>query len=232
MAKYTDPRPVHQQIAADLRAEIMDGSLTGQLPITEKLTERFGVANSTITKALNALRDEGLIYGQRGIGVYVTDQAARVIDAAAYFPADDRLSYTLLSVEEVDAPPDVAAALGARRAVVRRRVTVLDGETLEVADSYLPVDLARELGLDAGRKIRGGVQAVLAAAGVPQRAFADVVSARQPTTREMALLRLPPGVPVLRALRTITSDSGRVVEVDVLCKGAHRFQERYRTAVE
>lgn len=232
MAKYIDPRPVHQQIAADLRAEIMDGTLAGQLPITERLTERFKVANSTITKALNALRDEGLIYGQRGIGVYVTDRAARIVDAAAYLAVDDRLRYDMLSVEEEDAPTDVASALGAQRAIVRRRLTVVDGDAVEVADSYLPVRLALDLGLDTPRKLRGGLPAVLAAAGVPQRTFSDVVSARQPTTREMALLRLPAGVSVLRTLRTIVSDGGRVVCVDVLCKAAHRFQERYVTPVE
>lgn len=232
MARYVDPRPVHQQIAADLRAEIMDGTLSDQLPITEKLTERFKVANSTITKALNALRDEGLIYGQRGIGVYATDQAARIVDAAAYLAVDDRLHYDILGVEEEDVPADVAVALGARRAVVRRRLTVVDGEAVEVADSYLPVRLARDLGLDTPRKLRGGLPVVLADAGLPQRMFSDVVSARQPTVREMTLLRLPAGVSVLRTLRTILSDGDRVVCVDVLCKAAHRFQERYIVSVE
>jgi GntR family transcriptional regulator len=231
MPPYSDPRPPHQRIAADLRAEIMDGTLTGQLPITSALRERFKVANSTITKALATLREEGLVIGQRGVGVYVSDQAARIVNAAAYLPVTDRLSYALLGVDEEDAPADVARELGAKRAVVRRRVTKIDDEAIEVADSYLPVGLARELGLDAGTKIRGGVERVLADAGLPQLSFADVVSAREPTSREMALLRLPSGISVLRTLRTIKADGDRVVCVDVLAKAAHRFQERYVVSI-
>lgn len=224
---YADPRPPHQRIAADLRAEIMDGTLAGQLPITSELRERFKVANSTITKALNTLRDEGLVVGQRGVGVYVSELAAQIVNAAAYIPTSDRLRYDLLSVGEEDTPADVARELGSRRAVVRRRLTVVDGEAVEVADSYLPPALARELGLDTERKIRGGVERVLEEAGLAQRSFVDVVSAREPTQREMALLRLPAGISILRTLRTIRADDGRVVCVDVLAKAAHRFQERY-----
>lgn len=228
---YIDPRPAHQRIAADLRAEIMDGTIAGQLPITEELNKRFGVANSTITKALATLREEGLVVGQRGVGVYTSGQATTVVDAAAYLPASNRVGYRILHVGEADAPADAARELGAPRALVRQRVTLLGGEPIEVADSYLPLDLARELGLDTDRKLVGGIERVLAEAGLPQRAFADVVSAREPTSREMELLRLPVGVSVLRTLRTITSDGGRVVCVDVLVKGANRFRERYTTLI-
>lgn len=229
---YSDPRPTHQRIAADLRAEIMDGTITGQLPITGALRERFGVANSTITKALATLRDEGFVVGQRGVGVYVSEHVAGVVDAAAYIPVTDRISYRLLRVAEVDTPADVARELGAKAALLRSLVTLQNGEPVEVADCHLPLGLARELGLDVEKRIPGGVARVLAEAGFPQRVFTDVVSAREPTQREMELLRLPVGVSLLRILRTIRTDGGRVVGVDVLAKAANRFQERYTTQVQ
>lgn len=229
MPKYTDPRPEHQQIAATLRAEIMDGTLSGKLPVTSELTGRFGVVNSTITKALATLRDEGLVHTERGRlgGVFAADWTAYVTEAEPYIQPSGDVSYDGLVVAEVAAPGDVARILGAKRAVVRHRLMLLRGEPIEVSDSYVTVDLAAQLGLDRPKKIPGGMKEVLAAAGLPQRRFADVVSARQPTPPELEALRLPVGVPVLRILRTIMTDDDRVVGVDVICKGAHVFQERY-----
>lgn len=235
MPDYTDPRAAHERLAAELRAQIMDGTIAGQLPLTRKLHEDYGVANSTVTRALGVLRSEGFItHSQRGrdAGVFAADWTARVTDAAAYIDPDASISYSSPDVEEVDAPPDVARELGQRSAIVRRRLMLRDGEPIELSDSYVAVELARELGLDAPRRLRGGMAAILEAAGLPQRSFADVVSARPPTTRELEALRLPPNVWVLRILRTITTDGGRVVGVDVIVKGAHRYQERYVAAAQ
>jgi GntR family transcriptional regulator len=226
---YKDPRPAHERIAAELRAQIMDGTLAGKLPVTNELTERFKVVNSTITKALASLRDEGLIYSERGRfgGVFAADWTAFVTDAAAYIEPDDRIEYTRADVTEVDAPGDVARILGEERAVVRSRLMLVDGDPAEISDSYVPVQLARDLGLDQPGRLRGGMRTVLAEAGLPHRRFTDVISAREPTPREMTALRLPLKVPVLRILRTIMTDGDRIVGVDVICKGAHRYPERY-----
>lgn len=234
MAKYTDPRPEHQQITALLRAQIMDGSRSGQLPVTKELTEEFGVAPSTITKVLDALRTEGLIHTTRGRlgGAYAADWSAHVIDASVYVEPSDRVSYDGLTVDEVKAPGDVARILTAELAVRRHRIMLLDGEPVEVADSYLEVELAARLGLDVRKKLRGGMRAVLAAAGLPQRRFIDIVSARQPTAAELEALRLPASVPVLRILRTVLTDEDRIIGVDVIVKGAHLHQERYARDVE
>lgn len=227
---YSDPRPAHERLAAELRAQIMEGTIAGKLPLTRELHEDYGVANSTVTRALSVLRAEGFItHSQRGrdAGVFAADWTARVVDAAAYIPPGDGIEYTTPEVEEVDAPADVARELGQKRAVVRRRLMLRDGEPIELSDSYVAADLARDLGLDVPRKLRGGMTTILADAGLPQRGFSDVVSARQPTTRELESLRLPADVWILRVLRTITTDGGRVIGVDVICKGAHRYQERY-----
>lgn len=234
MAKYTDPRPEHQQITALLRAQIMDGSRSGQLPVTKDLTEDFGVANSTITKVLDALRAEGLIHTTRGRlgGAYAADWSAHVIDASVYVEPGGRVTYDGLMVDEVDTPGDVARLLATDRAILRHRVMLLDGEPVEVADSYVDVELATRIGLDRRKKLRGGMAAVLAEAGLPQRRFIDIVSARQPTTAELEALRLPASVPVLRILRTVLTDGDRIVGVDVIVKGAHLYQERYVRDVE
>jgi GntR family transcriptional regulator len=229
-----DPRPPHQKIAAELRAQIMDRSIRGQLPKTEELKRANNdIGNSTITKALNTLRDEGLTKGVRGAGVYAVDGAVSIIDATAYVPPGDGRQYLILEVAESVPPGDVQEVLGADTAIVRRRLTILHGSPLEIANSYYAVDVARRAGLDAKSKLKGGAPAALAAIGLPQRVYQDVTESRQPTSAELEVLQLPPDVPVLRVLRTVWSDDDRVVEVDVILKGGHRFKVRSaRTAIE
>lgn len=60
-----------EQVAAKLRERIAAGELGPQLPTHEELAEQFGVAPKTIQKALDILKDEGLVYGRRGRGTFV-----------------------------------------------------------------------------------------------------------------------------------------------------------------
>lgn len=229
-----DPRPRHEQIAAELRAEIMDGTLRDKLPTTAQLNERFGTTNATVTKVMAALRAEDLITTRRGrdAATFAKPWAARAVAASAYIATDNLTRYGTPQVSEAVAPGDVAEILGVDRAIARRRTTFFGDEPTEVSTSYVPADRARELGLDTPRKIRGGMARVFAEAGTPERRFTDVISARQPTSAELVELQLPPGIPVLRILRTITTDDDRVLCVDVLVKGAHLFHERYAIEID
>lgn len=231
-----DPRPRHEQIAAELRAEIMDGTLRGKLPTTEELNLRFDTSNATITKVMSALRREELVTSRRGrdAATFAKDWAAREVDATAYLEPGEVIVYGKPEVGEVEAPGDVAQILGEQRAIMRRRTTFSgkQRQPTEVSTSYIAIELARRLKLDFPGKIRGGMRRVFDDAGMPERRFIDVISARQPTSAELLELAMPPGVPVLRILRTIMTDADLVLHVDVICKGAHRFHERYPVEID
>src|SRR5690242_2436419 len=101
MSDASDVRSRHQQIAADLRAEIMAGDLAPgeQLPSTQNLVHRFSAANATIQRALAALKREGFIYSLVGKGVYVRERRPFVVDAASYLaPSPKGYAYRLLDV--------------------------------------------------------------------------------------------------------------------------------------
>lgn len=68
-----DGRPRHQQIAADLRALIMSGDLSGKLPTTHQLMETYAVGSPTVQRAVQVLKDEHFVAGRRGSGVYAVD---------------------------------------------------------------------------------------------------------------------------------------------------------------
>jgi len=60
-----------QQAARIIREKITSGEYVGKLPPIEQLARDIGVAPKTIQKALAILKDEGLIVGQPGRGVFV-----------------------------------------------------------------------------------------------------------------------------------------------------------------
>lgn len=67
------------RIAADIRARITSGDLRpgDPVPSTRQITKQWGVAMATATKALTALRTEGLIEVVRGVGAVVARPPAR-----------------------------------------------------------------------------------------------------------------------------------------------------------
>jgi 5'-deoxynucleotidase YfbR-like HD superfamily hydrolase len=73
-----DPRQPNVQIAASIRAAILNGELEPgtRLPSGEQLARFFGVARMTVTAAIRTLQDEGFVRSRPGSGVYVRDQAS------------------------------------------------------------------------------------------------------------------------------------------------------------
>lgn len=63
----------YQQIAADIRSLIATGELKpgDRIPSTRALVRDYGVAMATATKALTALRQEGLVHSLPGVGTVV-----------------------------------------------------------------------------------------------------------------------------------------------------------------
>lgn len=67
------PIPPYRQIAAALRAQIVDGTIPvgRRIPSTVELEQTYLVARDTLRKAVKVLRDEGLVETVTGMGVYV-----------------------------------------------------------------------------------------------------------------------------------------------------------------
>jgi AcrR family transcriptional regulator len=70
--------PPYAQIAAELRDQIEQGTLApgDRVPSTREITQRWGVAMATATKALAALRQEGIVRPIPGVGTVVGGQPA------------------------------------------------------------------------------------------------------------------------------------------------------------
>lgn len=63
--------PLYVQVAAILRGRVERGEITSRLPSLKTLTEEFGVSHITAEKAMQVLKDEGLVETVTGKGTYV-----------------------------------------------------------------------------------------------------------------------------------------------------------------
>jgi len=70
--------PPWMQLRDMLRAAILSGELTGRLPGARQIgQQQDGMAANTVSKALYALRDEGLVRVRKGWGWSVVPEAER-----------------------------------------------------------------------------------------------------------------------------------------------------------
>jgi GntR family transcriptional regulator len=75
----TDPTPLHEQVAAEIRRAISDGEAEpgDRIPQARDLATVLGVNANTVLRALRLLRDEGLVEMGRGRAIRVTGDADR-----------------------------------------------------------------------------------------------------------------------------------------------------------
>lgn len=131
----------------------------------------------------------------------------------------------LIEVAEVVPPEPVAAALRlspGEPAIVRRRSISLDGDVIELADSYYPPVIARGTALAEKRKIKGGAPTLLADLGYRAHHVSEDLEFRAADGAELEALSLPKGANVLSLLRTTTTDDGSPFEVQHMVMKAPR----------
>jgi GntR family transcriptional regulator len=71
-----DPTPLHEQLAAILRAEIQAGKYaeTGMLPSESYLQEDHGVSRGTVRRAIETLTTEKLVFTIPARGTFIAEQ--------------------------------------------------------------------------------------------------------------------------------------------------------------
>ncbi|MGW3308337.1 UTRA domain-containing protein [Streptomyces sp. NPDC001073] len=138
----------------------------------------------------------------------------------------------LLTVEEVDPPAAVRAFFdteAGEKVVVRRRLVLLDGEPVELADSYYPAAIARGTALAEMSKIPGGAVTLLADLGFPPADEVDEdVAPKIAAPEEYEALRLPAESAVLVLTRFTRSTTGQPTEVAVMTMARHLHYRQSR----
>lgn len=230
--KRVDDRPLSSRIAADLRAKILSGDITGTLPTYETLKKLYGGSINTAQRAVAFLKAEGFVEGQQGKALIIRSDRIRVVDAASQLqPPAATITYQVLHVGHERPPSDAAQKLGLtgdQTALLRKRLMLRDDEPVELEWSYYPESVVTGTGLDHAQRDLANSPTVLAALGWQQHGLVDEIQVREPTTDELQTLELPDEIPVMRTLRTITDASGTVLEVTVMITSGHLYGVRYQ----
>lgn len=77
-------RPLFEQVASSVRADILTGALTpgDRLPSAREVAEALDINLHTVLHAYQQLRDEGLVDLRRGRGAVVAASAAPLVELA------------------------------------------------------------------------------------------------------------------------------------------------------
>jgi GntR family transcriptional regulator len=222
-----DPRSPSKQLADELRELMAAEELTAgeKLPSERELSDRYRVAPQTVRQAVAILKNEGLVIGHAGRGVFVRTQgplirlgperfsrAKRTTGKSAQQLEAEAMGRTfrqeILELAEVPAPEHVAAHLGINEGdpvFKRYRREYVGDDPNQVAASYYRPELVAGTAIVSSSTGPGGSYARLEEAGYPLTDFYEEFSARMPTPDEVRLLRLPAGTPVMCVLRVARS---------------------------
>jgi GntR family transcriptional regulator len=206
------------------------------LPSEHRLTAEFGVARPTVVRALRTLRADGWIQTQQGKGSFVRGRPA-LAGAERTRPAhgvlelpEAELAGELVQAGVKLAPPHIATLLGLERgarAFVRQRLLSEDGEPVELASAWLPLELAAGTDLASpdllGESIRHHLQV---RKKIRLDYASEQITARHPVGDEALLLKVASDAPVLNVVVTAFDATGRPVQVSDLVLPGQRHELR------
>ncbi|MER7004510.1 TetR/AcrR family transcriptional regulator C-terminal domain-containing protein [Dactylosporangium sp. NPDC000555] len=130
--------PPYRRIAAEVRRRIEAGELRpgDRVPSARAITEEWGVAIATATKAHAALREEGLTVARPGVGTVVAGPAPRRDHELTH----ERIVTTAIAIADADGLAElsmrrIAVTLGVATMSLYRHVPSRDDLTLAMIDA-------------------------------------------------------------------------------------------------
>lgn len=217
----------YRAIADDVRRRVEAGEFEAGrlLPSEATLAASYAASRITVRRALDLLRDEGLLDARQGFGWFVAadplrQTLARLGTTEAQLTESGVSSQRrILDCAVVPAPPRARQVLGVDSVLEVRRVNLADGQPFARVTVWCPEDLAAGLDRDELQRasfyelldvaIGGATQTIGAAAAGPDDAV---------------LLEIPLGSPVLVCERVTRTVGGEPVLLSVHVFPAHRTE--------
>jgi GntR family transcriptional regulator len=221
-------RPVrYLAIADDLRDRVAGGEFAAGrlLPSESELSGAYDASRVTVRKALEALRDEGLVDARQGFGWFVAADPLRQ-SLGRLGTIEGQLASSgltperrVLDFEFVTAPAWVAAELGKGTVLRVRRLNLADGEPFARVTVWCPERLGSALSRDEVERSPFYELLPIELGGATQTIGAAAASAEDAT-----VLAIPVGSPVLVCRRITTSVEGDPVLISEHVFPAHRTE--------
>jgi GntR family transcriptional regulator len=215
----------YQEIADSLRARVGATAAGTLLPSEAELSAEFGVSRVTIRRALEILRDGGLVDARQGFGWYVAAEPLRQ-RLGELATIEGQLAESGILAERrvlefafVDAPTRVAAVLDAKQVLRVKRLNLADGEPFAVVTVWCPAELAHHISRKTAEQ-----QPFYELLGIPLRGATQTIGADAASPDDAALLHVPPLSPVLHCVRITTDTNGRPVLMSEHVFPGHRTE--------
>ncbi len=215
----------YHQIAEELKSRVLSGTYAAGrlLPSESDMSAEFAVSRVTIRKALEVLRDIGLVDARQGFGWFVAGETVRQPLARLATIEDQMRASGMIPQRQVlefafeKAPTDVARALGTSQVLRVRRINLADGEPFAIVTVWCGAELGQHL--SRADVERSPFYELL---DIPFAGATQTIGADAATAVEARLLEIPVGSPVLHCDRVTKNDEGHAVLVSHHVFPAHR----------
>jgi len=214
----------YREIAADLKARVEAGEFAagGVLPSESELTKTYDASRVTIRRALEALRQQGLVDSRQGFGWFVA--VDRVPQNLSQLSTIERelaergvaAERHILDFGFVSANARVREVLGVEQVLRVRRLNLADGVPFARVTVWCPADLGASLS-------RADVAAhpFYELLPVTIGGATQTIGAALAEAADAKLLEVPVGSPVLRCERVTRDVDGEPVLLSVHVFPAH-----------
>jgi GntR family transcriptional regulator len=217
----------YRAIADELRRRVVDGDyVAGRLlPSEADLGAEFDVSRVTVRRALETLRDEGLVDARQGFGWFVASAPLRqslgrlatiesqLIDGGIH-PERRILEFAFERATRA-----VKGTLGADQVLRVKRLNLADGEPFAVVTVWCRADLGQNLSRSDVE--RSPFYELL---DIPLKGATQTIGADAAGAVDAELLGIPVGSPVLRCTRITTDLAGSPVLLSEHVFPAHRTE--------
>ncbi len=190
-----------------------------------EMSVEFGASRVTIRRALEIVRDEGLIAARQGFGWFVAGEPVRQsLEALGTIEAEveglGRISERKIAEFAFESAPERVGAILAVDEVLRvKRVNLADGEPFAIVTVWCPAELAATFSRrDVERR------PFYELLDVELRGATQTIGADLASPVEAGLLDVPVGAPLLRCQRVTTDQDGRPLLVSEHLFSAHRTE--------
>lgn len=205
---------VYQRAAVELRRRIFAGDYeaTTGLPTEAELCVSLGVSRSSLRRALDILRDEGLVVSRQGSGWSIArvSVAARLGVRVIGEPSAATPSVSELIGHRFDTPATAVAqvlgAAGTEKVLLVERVSTIDEVVIHRSETWFSSAVSHVIDPDLAESRPPAL--LLGELGYELRRFDQFVKAELSNERDEQLIGLPAGSAVLQVVRTAHDASG------------------------
>lgn len=219
----TSPLPLYHQMYVVLRQQITEGAFGPDhlIPSEHELARMFKVSRITVRRALDMLKQEGMIERHRGRGTFATKPASASgpIRSSITGLLENLIAMghstevKVIDFRYVDAPEEIAAALNIATGMkVQKvvRVRLVKGTPMSHLTTWVPEAIGHHYSEED--LVAGPLLPLLEQSGIELSSAQQVITARLADSTVADLLGIQVGLPLLAINRTVFDQDDQAVE--------------------